>query len=708
MHAPNEAEVSPPDINDLHRFNRRVGHVPLAMIITIPLVGVLVCIPGVLAGLIAAAGSDEEFRQRVENTFLKRLVSGATVVVKGRITDVRGHPIAGARVTGIQEIIDPGNMHNPHVVKTVSRPDGSYELTGLNPPSVWRTAGFLNGGDPTLDGHSFYLIVRIEAEGFVQPRGQIPRFPRVTQDLLDSARRLLKLMGRIQACRSGRSEIREKEGLPALPASQGNVITGIDIILDRRPDPASLSGRILDTKGKPASNRVVGLWPVDREPLPGDEQVGGRQWVETTTDSNGMFAIPTIAPGQYATLVYGPAADASARRMYQEPVHGRLIEVKSGACIQGLEIRVRPPEDYAISGQARDARGHPVHRVTVLASIPHGSSWWDETDSDGRFCLDGLDGMGVSRVSVTFQGAVAGGGFKLVIPNIPVNSKNVNVTVPDRGGIHGTVLRAASEAGVTTCQVTVPSVRLAECGAIWENPDVRITQKEDGSFHIAGVPAGRATVEVRAEGLGVQRFTVPVEAGKTHSFDCRMLGPAILEGRTTLDGTPKGTSIVIDGEWLRSDEHGHFRFDQFPNGDYTIWFFGWGDGWNHRSTTVRLTSGQTTRLDMEMGGSCEVRGTIRFAEEQGACSVRLAATPAPDGWPGGGRPVPEEFVLSYDRVGKSGGRYRLRAIPPGRWYLMAGQHRPFMHRYPLAISKVIELRAGEILSLDLDLTAHRR
>ena len=105
-----------------------------------------------------------------------------------------------------------------------------------------------------------------------------------------------------------------------------------------------------------------------------------------------------------------------------------------------------------------------------------------------------------------------------------------------------------------------------------------------------------------------------------------------------------------------------------------------------------------------MGGSCEVRGKIIFREEEGPCMVRLAAKPAPDGWSGNGRPDPADFVLSYSFVPQSGGEYRLHAIPPGRWYLMVGRYRSSRRGSVLAMSKVIELKEKETLSLDIDLT----
>jgi len=623
------------------------------------------------------------------------------VTVRGRITDVNGQPVASAKVIGIAEIVDPSNMHDPRTYSTVSDADGYYELHNIDHLNLWRIAGFLNGGDPTADLGSFYFVVRVEADGFVQDRENVPRFPLVTENLLDAARCLLKAMNQLETRWSGISKLREKDGLPALPASQGNTIPGIDIVLDRRPVSAHVLGRVLDTKGKSAPRRTVLLSLVYNgpPPIPGVSPYADGRIRNDITDENGVFDIPELTPGKYTISM-----DIQGGSMHQEPVNGKVLTVKPGERLENFEILINPPEDFAISGHVRDARGNPIPRVFVDTFIPHGSHWFDHTSDKGNFHIKGLDGMGISSFRVNFKGTNGAEGFKLAIPDVPLNSKNVYLIVPDKGSINGVVRDAKTGAAVTTYEVTVPVVNLPDSGALWDKPNVKIERNPDHGFNISNIPAGEVTVEVSAQGLGVQRFVTMIEAGKINQLECEMLGPAILEGRTTLDGKPRGTSIVINGQWLHSDADGNFRFDQYPNGDYTIWFFGWGDGWNHRSAEVNLVSGQSTRLEMEMGGSCEVRGKIIFREEEGPCMVRLAAKPAPGGWSNNGRPDPDDFVLSYSFVPHSGGGYRLHAIPPGRWYLMVGRYRSSMHRSLLAMSKVIELKEEETLSLDIDLT----
>jgi protocatechuate 3,4-dioxygenase beta subunit len=449
------------------------------------------------------------------------------ITVRGRITDANGRPVAGAKVIGIQEIDDPSGMRYPNIVTTVSDPDGSYALPDVDPPDLWRTAGYLCGGDPTAEGHSFYLVVRVEADDFVQGRENVPRFPLVTVELLDSARRLLKAMSQVLTRLEGRSEFEEKEGLGPFPESQGNTIPDIDIVLDPWPR-ARVSGRVLDTKGKSAQGRVLELSVVNdgSPPLPGDDCVPSRV-IAVAADEHGVFDIPTIIPGRYSILVYRPSPIGGDRNMEQVPVRGQLLDVKPGARVEGFEIRVNPPEDYAVSGHVRDASGKPVCGLFVGTwGDPHGRCWWTLTDRQGAYRIDGLDGIGLSSFKISF-------GYEgLAILDVPLNSKTADLIVPDKGSIHGVVRNAKTGDVITTCQVTVPIVRLREGGAVWEEPHVQIERKPDGSFILSNVPAGEATVEIRAEGLGTQRFVTTVEAGKPRSLECEMMGPPSSQPRS--------------------------------------------------------------------------------------------------------------------------------------------------------------------------------
>ena len=157
------------------------------------------------------------------------------VAVKGRITDVHGRPIAGAEVNAIEKIYDQQHIenHDPRTWSAISKADGSYELQELEPANLYRIAGYLSGG---------YLRalncvdIHVKADGFVQDKEDVPRVPLVTEELLGPARRLLKAESQM-ATRNGGPELREKDGL-SFPASHGNTITGVDIVLKKAGEGA--------------------------------------------------------------------------------------------------------------------------------------------------------------------------------------------------------------------------------------------------------------------------------------------------------------------------------------------------------------------------------------------------------------------------------------------------------------------------------------
>ncbi len=472
---------------------------------------------------------------------------------------------------------------------------------------------------------------------------------------------------------------------------------GWDFIL---PKSAHVSGRVVDTNNKPQTERVIELWAEGGgAPLmPGTAYYASGGSGEVT-NSEGIFDMPNIAPGKHRVIIYRsvPSAD---RNMEQIPINQQFLDVHPGERIENLVFVMNPPEDYVLAGHVTDAAGNPLPGIVVETFIPHGRHWWIRTDKDGAYYLDGLDGMGRPSFQLYFNG-INGTQYNLAIPDIPLNTKDTVFIVPGNGGIQGIVRNAKSGDPLATYEITVQEVCLPDSGAIWTAPPVKIERDPDAGFTVSDVPAGIATVEVCAEGLGVQRFSVPVEAGKTARLDCGMMGPAVISGRTTMNGGPMQTSIVINGKWLISDKEGYYSFDQFPNGKTLVWFF-IADGW-YRSAEVELKSGETARLDMDMGGSCEIRGTVTFPEDtEERCAIRLAAKPAPDGW-SEGRPNVDEYVLAYDLIYESGQPYHFPNIPPGRWYLMAGKYRPSMSRCLLGDSKEIELKEGESLTVDFNL-----
>ncbi len=449
------------------------------------------------------------------------------VILRGRLTDADNRPVAGARVRGEPYPLPETRELTPPTRFAISEADGTYELCDLGPPfGLLAIAGYLNGGDPTRQGqYPFFVEVLVEAEGYGQNTAKVPRVPLVTEEVLDPARRLLKALSHLENTtrRDERLTVTgEKKGLP-LPASHGNVITGIDIMLDRRPSDVHVSGRVVDTKGRPRPGRVLSF--TASQSGPGVDYVSSKRTIEADTGENGVFDLPHIDPGQYSVLVNG--TPANRWYMYQVPVKGSLLEVKPGETLRDVEIVINPPEDFAISGQVRDAKGNPLNGLYVSTSISTGFAWQAMTDSDGNYWIEGLDGTMLSSFKVSF------GHHGLAILDVPMNAKNVDLVIPDKGSINGVVRDAKTGRTITSYEVSVPVLKLTKSKAVWENPDVQVELNPDGGFRLLNVPAGQATVHVTAEGLGLQRFTTSVEAGKVGHLECGMIGAAASSGPST-------------------------------------------------------------------------------------------------------------------------------------------------------------------------------
>jgi len=159
------------------------------------------------------------------------------VAVRGRITDVDGRPVAGAKiatefdepVNDLGQHIDSGELEKRHqrwvyasTRSTLSDAGGFYELQGLESTHFFKIFGYLGGGAPFI---LRWVTIRVEADGFVQGKDNVPKVPLLTEDGLHWGRRFLKAVARYSE-----EDLREKEDL-ALPSLEGNTITGIDIVL---------------------------------------------------------------------------------------------------------------------------------------------------------------------------------------------------------------------------------------------------------------------------------------------------------------------------------------------------------------------------------------------------------------------------------------------------------------------------------------------
>ena len=196
------------------------------------------------------AGRDRERRvsakKRVRvvetNGIVRLALHEELVTISGRITDVDGQPIAGAKVVGTPVPVREVGLID--TVSTVSGIDGSYELNGFEPLDLYRVAGYLNGGSLNAPGALYTQVeIRVAAEGLKQAKENMPRVSLLAEAQLVPGRRLWKALSNLAKTMDeadGWQKMKERK----LPSSHGSTITDVDIVLNR------LAGDTLsDTEG---------------------------------------------------------------------------------------------------------------------------------------------------------------------------------------------------------------------------------------------------------------------------------------------------------------------------------------------------------------------------------------------------------------------------------------------------------------------------
>jgi len=153
------------------------------------------------------------------------------ITVSGRITDTLGQPISGAKVTGT--LVPMSEVGAPQTRVAVSEATGRYTLSDLEPVNLYRVAGYLNGGSlEAPDALHTQVEIKVEAPGFRQDQGRVPKVPLISETRLVPGRRLWQALSDM-ATKMNRGD-RWKEMRPAsLPASRGSAITDVNIVLER-------------------------------------------------------------------------------------------------------------------------------------------------------------------------------------------------------------------------------------------------------------------------------------------------------------------------------------------------------------------------------------------------------------------------------------------------------------------------------------------
>jgi len=398
---------------------------------------------------------------------------------------------------------------------------------------------------------------------------------------------------------------------------------------------ALIGGRVFDANGQPMSNATVQILTVAYA----FNQAVMAPLVSKVTDDRGEFRLFWVAPGDYYLAATPPQAAATPGTPLPPPVvktfypgvstvkQSRMVSIKGGENIVGMDIAMRPTATFKISGQVSNLVPPPP--LTLGATNPgvNGAALLllsedADTPEDiaaqtiaavlllptvGRFEVPNiLPGRYELFARVSDPAAQVAGGQPLAwgSTRLEVHDSDVSnlaITISPSVDVPGTVVGVDGSKPPVSARIQIlpdgPETKIAAYRALFTRS---ATVNAEGSFRIASVPPGHFRISTVA-GLPADLFVADVRRNAQSVFDAGFeVGssvPAPLEivlgaGAGTVQGTVQsgpqkvaaGATVVLIPEAPRrankalyiaavSGTDGKFLIRGVPPGDYKL--FAW-------------------------------------------------------------------------------------------------------------------------------------
>ena len=210
----------------------------------------------------------------------------------------------------------------------------------------------------------------------------------------------------------------------------------------------------------------------------------------------------------------------------------------------------------------------------------------------------------------------------------------------------------------------------------------------DGTFRIAGVSPGAATLEFSADGHASERIQVDVQSEQTKPIRVPLKREGILTGYVTRNGKPSASGYVTmpnieNGPYSFTSANGHYEIKGLKAGAhlirYTMWLYEDKRGGAQMADCrwVEVASGRQTRLDIEYHGSGVIEGAFQGPEDdKWHVSVYDGTLPGGD-----------QLRASTWKF-KSNGRYENHRSGPRRLHRCRHMHQRRRHRTRAIQSRV--------------------
>jgi hypothetical protein len=296
---------------------------------------------------------------------------------------------------------------------------------------------------------------------------------------------------------------------------------------------ATITGRAVDTAGRPLADVLVRAEPSDNE----GRNPPARATTFATTGADGAFRLDDLDTGEY---------DLAAQREGSAPAGKKRVPGGTRGVTLALDAGV------PIAGHVESSGGEPVPAYTLLVLRRIG------TGRELVLARSIVDAGG------RFEVRVVPGDYELVAgasgwaPNLPVPASTgaggvsgIELVVTAGATLRGNVVDAATGEPVKWARVMREA---AGGGASAQPANAGTVTRDDGTFELTGIPPGPVAVTVVGGG-----YHPKIEAGMV-ATDGATIGPVtyeldkVREGETpTLELVGIGVQLAADGDALRVD-----------------------------------------------------------------------------------------------------------------------------------------------------------
>lgn len=338
-------------------------------------------------------------------------------------------------------------------------------------------------------------------------------------------------------------------------------VTEVRLVL---PEPASLSGQIVNSRGEPVSEARV---TVRHDPT-GSENF----YSSHASDSDGRYSLEGVAPGNMALIVSHARYPEIIRHAVLEAGENSFdIELDSGLEIAGLVVdEVGAPVAEALVYASGSGHGPPSRRVTVAGERPR--TWVPEqpgtgrTNAEGRFTLPALTN-GTYSVVARKEGYATAESSPVVLDSESVSG--VELRLETGGVITGHVLGVElDELSAVRVSATTPGRSSGSSSAV----------DHEGRFRLEHLSPGDWLVEARARsGRKVHERVTVDEGAQEVEVVLELTRGLALRGRVLLDGEPLlGAAVRArpafagNGPSALCDQSGGFLLEDLEPGDYQL------------------------------------------------------------------------------------------------------------------------------------------